>query len=176
MVEVTPTNQPMEAMNFFRIGLAQVDVQASTTELFGVVLGPLVLGVLMFLFGLLGERAGIVKPGIKWLGMVPLLIGMLIGWDYFKKVTGEEGQTFVMLNMIEKKRFLYYGAFIAPLIGAIALPIWAILAKRRPRPLTEDEAVLDEEYEDAGEDEEYYEEDEFEEGEEEEEADPNQPR
>ena len=166
-------------MDLFRIGIAQVDAGAGVGELLGVTLGPLVLGLLMFFFGLLGERAGVVKPGIKWLGMVALVIGMVMGWDYFKKVTGEEGQTFIMLNMIDKKKYLYYAAFLAPLAGAILLPIWAILSKRRARSVAEDEAILEEEYEDAGEDEEYYEDDmEGEEDEfvEDEDSEPERPR
>lgn len=170
----------MEVMDFSRIGLAQVDAGAGVGELLGVALGPLIVGLLMFFFGLMGERAGVVKPGIKWLGMVALVIGMVMGWDYFKKVTGEEGQTFIMLNMIEKKKYLYYAAFIAPLSGALLLPIWAVLSKRRAaQSLAEDEEILDEEYEDTGEEDEYYEEDMEEDEEEEfvdEEPEPEPPR
>lgn len=138
-------------------GLAQIDQQAGLGELLGVCLGPAVLGLLMFAFGLAGERSGMVKGGIKWLALVPLGIGLIMGWDYLKTVSGELGQTFIMLNMIDKKVWLYRMAFYFPLIVTIALPVWAHFSARN-RSLAEDEAVIDAQEEDAG----YEEEEEYE--------------
>jgi hypothetical protein len=137
--------------------LARVDEGASITELFGVALGPFVIGIALFLFGAYGQRSGTFKPGIKWLGLVPLVIGAVLGWEYFQKVSGPEGDAFVMLNMIERKKVLYQLAFFAPVVGLVLLPLLNHLILRRPS-LAEDEFMDHEEAVDAGYDEEYVEE------------------
>jgi len=158
-------------MALWTLPLARVDEQSTITELFGVAFGPFIVGIALFFFGVMGQRAGAFKPGIKWLGLVPLVIGVVIGWDYFQKVSGPEGDAFVMLNMIEKKKLLYQLAFILPIVGLILLPVMNHFMLRRPG-LAESEVVDHEEMVDAGFEEEYDEEyedptqgDEFDEGE-----------
>lgn len=147
----------MDSMSFWTLPLARVDEQSTITELFGVAFGPFIVGIALFFFGVVGQRAGAFKPGIKWLGLVPLVIGVVIGWDYFQKVSGPEGDAFVMLNMIEKKKTLYQLAFILPIVGLILLPVMNHFMLRRPS-LAQDEFVDHEEVVDAGFEEEYEEE------------------
>lgn len=127
-------------------------------ELFFMAIGPVTLGLLMFAFGLYGERTGTIKPWIKWMALVPLLFGLVFGWDYFKKVTGTEGEAFVLLNMIDRKKYLYQASFVLPLIALLILPVWAFLAKRKAaeEDYYDEEALLDEAAEDAGYEEEAY--------------------
>lgn len=155
----------MEFLGSLRIGLAQLTEPAGLGELFAIALGPAVLGILLFAFGRVGERAGAIKPGIKWIAMAPVIIGIIMGWEYFKTVTGPEGETFKLTFMIEKKAWLYQAAFILPLLVGIALPLWGFFAARRDA-MASDEEWVDEAEADAGDEEEYeeeYEEEEYEE-------------
>lgn len=148
----------MDFITTWTLPLARVDEGASVTELFGIAVGPFVLGIALFFFGLLGQRAGAFLPWIKWLGVVPLIFGAVIGWDYFQKVSGPEGDAYVMLNMIDKKKFLYQMAFIAPIVGLVLLPVMNHFLFRKPR-LAEDEFIDHEATADAGFDEAEHEED-----------------
>lgn len=94
--------------------------EASTLGLIAFV--PLLIAVILFWLGVKGHHAG--KPAwIKWISLVPLAIGLIIGIAPMQKFYGDPlykeyyGGTW-------KKGALHASGVILPIVGAIGLAVW----------------------------------------------------
>lgn len=87
---------------------------------------PLLAAVILFSWGLkVGRNEGSKK--LKWLGMIPLVIGAIWGYRYFVFVRDPGYQS---IGMLKRQIYLHYGAFFIQIAGIIALIVWAAVDKR----------------------------------------------
>lgn len=146
-------------MNFshlFTLGQVAPPGAPSMMELLLVSVVPTVVGLLLFLFGIKAEESGASKF-IKWIAIVPLLVGVFVGYDYWAKVTGELGDFYRANYLINRKIVFYHMALYLPIAGLLGIGVWSYFLRRkgeRPTPMPQEDAVTEEE-------EEYYEEEEY---------------
>jgi len=112
--------------------LAQLYDVNSQTEVVGnvplyfTIAIPLLLGAIIFWYGLRAERSG-GSSKLKWLGLVPLAVGAIWGYRYFAFVSDP---AYRAMGMLRRQIWLHYGAFFASVVGIVALILWAIIEKR----------------------------------------------
>lgn len=87
---------------------------------------PIIIAVFVFSWGLrVGRNEGSKK--LKWLAMIPLVLGAIWGFRYFLFVRDPGYQA---IGMLKRQVYLHYAAFFIQIAGIIGLLIWAALDKR----------------------------------------------
>ncbi|HRF60154.1 MAG TPA: hypothetical protein PLH94_09605 [Fimbriimonadaceae bacterium] len=117
----------------------------SNVELLLVSIVPTVVGLLLFWFGIKAEESGAAKF-IKWIALVPLLVGLFIGYGYWQQVTGDLGDFYRANYLINRKVVFFHLAFYLPIVGLVGLGVWTFLLKRKGERAPTEEEVYEEEY------------------------------
>lgn len=88
---------------------------------------PFLLGVgLYFWFWIKSKTTG--KAELRWIGMVPLVIGLILGYFPFSNVRDTLYRQFNDIGA--RSELLHYVAFFAPIVGIIIVLVADVFLKR----------------------------------------------